>query len=49
MVKILAMSGLTSGPLNKEIKLLAGGIIEKPFKAGTLLHAVKRQLEAAST
>jgi hypothetical protein len=47
--KILAMRGLASGPLNKEIKLLASGIIEKPFKPETLLGAVKGQLAAAST
>ena len=43
-VKILAMSGLTSGARNSQMQRFAGTFMLKPFKAEALLHAVNSLL-----
>ncbi|HEY1794148.1 MAG TPA: response regulator [Opitutaceae bacterium] len=43
-VKILAMSGLESGGLNKEVEKFAGAFLAKPFRANTLLGTVHKLL-----
>lgn len=43
-IKFLAMSGLFSGGLNKEMRQFADAFLAKPFKAEVLMHTVDNLL-----
>jgi two-component system cell cycle sensor histidine kinase/response regulator CckA len=45
-VRILAMSGLSSGGQNSQMQRFAGAFLYKPFKVEALLHAVNQLLHA---
>jgi CheY-like chemotaxis protein len=47
-VKILAMSGLSSGGQNSQMQRFAGAFLYKPFKIEALLHAVGKLLHSES-